>query len=94
MMESIVSLSILALFIGVVLPFCLELLTIREQAKVEIELSRFLYDSALFYDMTDPKNEYFSSGRATANSVATSKSIHLYVEDEEVRSVSFLSAEW
>ncbi|OJF94303.1 type II secretion system protein [Alkalibacterium sp. 20] len=94
MIESIVSLSILALFIGGVFPFSLELLTIREQAKVEIELSRFLYESALFYDRMDPKNEYFSSGRVTANSVTTNKSIHLYVEDKEVRSIGFLSAEW
>ncbi|MFO8069534.1 MAG: type II secretion system protein [Alkalibacterium sp.] len=94
MVESLVSLSILALFMGVVFPFSLELLTIRAQAKVEIELSRFLYESALFYDMTDPKNAHFSSGKATAASVETNKSIRLYVEDTEVRSIEFLSAEW
>ena len=94
LMESLVSLSILVLFVGLVFPVGMDLLVMREQAKVDTELSRFLYESALFYDKDDLMNRSFSSGGVTASSVETRESIVIYQNDEAVRNLNFLYADW
>lgn len=94
MLESLVSLSILALFIGVVFPFAMELLVLREQAKTDVELNRFLYESAMFYDKDEVNDRDFVSGDVSANSVETDSSIHIYYEGDRLSGIDFLSAEW
>jgi len=93
-MESLVSLSILALFVGLVFPVAMDLLVVREQAKADAELSRFLYESALFYDQDDLMNRSFSSGGVSASSLETKGSILICHDDEVVRTLRFLHADW
>lgn len=94
MLESLVSISILAFFIGIVFPFAMELLVIREQTKTDVELNRFLYESALFYDKDDLKSRQFLSGDVKAHSIETDSSIHIYIEEDRVREIDFIAAEW
>lgn len=94
MMESLVSLSILALFIGIVFPFCMELFTLREQTKTDVELSRFLYESAMFYDKENQRSRQFQSGDVNAHSMETDTSIQIYSEEHKVLSIDFLYAKW
>ncbi|MDZ7834858.1 MAG: hypothetical protein U5K84_05505 [Alkalibacterium sp.] len=94
LMESLVSLSILGLFVGTVFPFGMDLLVMREQAKADAELSRFLYESAMFYDKDDLMDRSFSSGGVTASSVESRESIVIYQNDEAVRNINFLYADW
>ncbi|SFC14053.1 hypothetical protein SAMN04488102_103194 [Alkalibacterium subtropicum] len=94
MLESLVSLSILALFIGVVFPFAMELMVIREQTKTNVELNRFLYETALFYDQGDLKSRQFVSGDVKAHSIEIASSIRIYAEEDLVSSVELITAEW
>lgn len=94
MMESLISLSILALFVGIVLPFSMELLTVREQVKKEVEVNRFLYESALFYNKEELNNKHFLSGEIRAYSIETRDSIHIYDGEDKVADVDYISADW
>lgn len=94
MMESLVSLSILALFVGVVFPFSLEVLAVREQVKEDVELSRFLYESALFVDLEESGAKTFTSGNIQARSIETRRNIEIYCEEEKVKEITFLSTQW
>lgn len=94
MMESLVSLSILTLFISIVFPFSLDILAVREQVKTEVEMNRFLYESALFYKRDEPQNKTFTSGNTLAYSIETSSSIRIYSEEDKVSALTFISAQW
>lgn len=93
-LESLVSLSILAFFVGIVLPFSMDMLLLREQKKEQVEANRFLYESALFYDASQPENKSYQSGIVSAHSVETEKSIHVYIDNEKITGVDYISAEW
>lgn len=94
MLESLVSLSILALFIGVVFPFCMDMMVLRSETKTNSELSRFLYESAMFYKQKELGNRQFHSGDVRAYSVETGSSIHIYVDGEKVSGIDLVSVEW
>ena len=94
LMESLISLSILALFIGVVFPFSMELFTLREQMKTDVELNRFLYESAKFYDKNEPKQQAFTSGNVSASGTEDEEGIYIYHEEDRTVRIDFISAEW
>ncbi|MGO2602814.1 MAG: hypothetical protein ACTH80_01885, partial [Alkalibacterium gilvum] len=93
-LESLVSLSILAFFVGIVIPFSMEMLLLRSQKKEQVEASRFLYESALFYDASQPKDKTYHSGGVSAHSIETEKSIHIYIDNERITKMDYISAEW
>ncbi|GEK91356.1 type II secretion system protein [Alkalibacterium kapii] len=93
-LESLVSISILAFFVSVVLPFSMEMLIIRSKEKQDVELNRFLYESALFYDSDKPENKIYHSGNVSAHSIETNQSIHIYMDKEKVSGIDYISAEW
>ena len=94
MLESLISLSILALFIGAVLPFFIEVFSIRDQSKVQVESTRFLYESAVFWERDKEKEEAFSSNGVQVKSVQNSNSITIIWEGKEHISTKLQSVEW
>lgn len=94
LMESLVSLSILALFIGIVLPFFIELFYLREQAKMDVEGSRFLYESAVFWDPEKEGVEQFSSMEINGLSKKDKQSITIYLEGKENNKTTIKKIEW
>lgn len=93
LLESIVSLTILAVFVGVVLPFFFSLFHTREAAKREVELNRFVYESSLFWE-TEAALSSFSSDTIQAASHQSNRSITIYVDGVPSQSMKVESVEW
>lgn len=94
LLESLVSLSILVLFVGVVLPFFVELFYIRNQAKGQVESTRFLYESAVFWERDQEKEESYDSNGIQVKSLQDSDSITIIWEGKEHISTKIQSIEW
>lgn len=63
LIESLVSFSLVTGLLLVTLPFIIELFHLREVAKNEVELSRTLYEEALFWNREDKEDEWLSGYR-------------------------------
>ncbi|GAA0352608.1 hypothetical protein GCM10008932_01990 [Alkalibacterium iburiense] len=94
LLESLVSLSILVLFVGAVLPFFMGVFSIRNLAKSQVESTRFLYESALFWEREGVKKESFHSNGVEVNSLHQSNAITIIWEGEERVSTKIQSIKW
>ncbi|WP_106193983.1 hypothetical protein [Alkalibacterium olivapovliticus] len=93
LLEALISISLLMLVLAGTVPFFIDIFEVRQLAKKDVELSRFLYESALFWEMKETV-EQVSSGTRKAEATGSSNRIYIRGEDGNETEVELLSIKW
>ncbi|WP_170231030.1 hypothetical protein [Alkalibacterium pelagium] len=93
LLEALISLSLVTLAVCSMLPFLVDTFVIREEAKLNVETSRFLYETAQFWDRTDQSVAMMVDGKLV---VIVEGDNGITVKGEKIsdQMVEILSVQW
>lgn len=92
LLESLVSLGILAIVLTVLLPFIVDLLAFRKEEKQQVEMNRVLYDSSHLWEGSVQKRKWVS-GEWTYTIYFDDESISISEESGSEKKLEVLSIE-
>lgn len=92
LLESLVSLGILAIVLTVMLPFLVDLLAFRKEEKQQVEMNRVLYDSSQLWEGSAQQSEWVS-GKWSYTINFDGESISISEESGSEKKLEILSIE-
>lgn len=93
LLEALISMSILVLLLSGTLPYFIDLFEIRHEAKTDVEINRFLFEAAMFWERKQDESE-LKSGKVKAILNEYTDRIVIKGEDGNGSEVEILSIIW
>lgn len=93
LLEAMISMSILIFLLAGTMPYFVDLFEVRYQAKNKVEISRFLYESSLFWEREETVKTV-TSGNSKAVVIEEASKISIKGEDGSETEVELFTIIW